>query len=53
MIKAFFCHGTNILFSINLSSDQHEYSFELNKKDIVFFFQVTSYTDYDEIIYNV
>lgn len=39
-------------FSINLSSDQHEYSFELNKKDIVFFFQVT-YTDYDEIIYNV
>lgn len=42
-------------FSINLSSDQHEYSFELNKKDIVFFFQVTSYVHiaYDEIIYNV
>lgn len=40
-------------FSINLSSNQHEYSFKLNKKDIVFFFQVTSYTDYDEIIYNV
>lgn len=40
-------------FSINLSSNQHEYSFELNKKDIVFLFQVTSYTDYDEIIYNV
>lgn len=42
-------------FSINLSSDQHEFffSFELNKKDIVFFFQVTSYTAYDEIIHNV
>lgn len=40
-------------FSINLSSNQHEYSFESNKKDIVFFFQVTSYTAYDEIIHNV